>query len=295
MSTPPPPFQPNQPPNPTPPGFGPGPGQPGFGQPGGGQPGFGQPGPPGAPAWQTGGSPTGLQPQPDPPKKSKVPLVIGAAVVVIALIVVGVLVLGGDDDGGSNNVDAAGANAGLTTALRDGSFTDGSEEIDDCPLGDVDELAALVAGAIDVDDEVIDGRVASTLWEEDEDFPGFVSCEITTDEDVRGPYGIYFQAILDPPRDYEGYIEDLYAETAIDFEESQEYLDGEVFLFCGEAMGEGEGFTGCDADWVSADEDIALNVFLYGDGDSDEALDALKAVLPTMAENLAQQADPDES
>ncbi len=52
-----------------------------------------------------------------------------------------------------------------------------------------------------------------------------------------------------------------------------------------------EGFTGCDADWVSDDEDIALAVFLGGtDIDSDDAVTALKAVLPAMADNLATQA-----
>ena len=295
MSTPPPPFQPNQPPNYSPPGSG----QPGFGQPDSGQPGFGQPGqapgPLGAPSWQTGGSPTGLQQQPIPPSKSKTPLIIGAVVVVIILIVAGVFVLGGDDDGGGGKVDAAGANAGLATVLRDGSFEDGFEAIDDCPLGDVDALSALAAGAIDVDDEVIDGEQENTLTEEG-DFPASVFCQVKTDEDVRGVSGLYFEAILDPPRDYEGYVEDLYGEnTGLDFEESQEYLGGEVFLFCGEAMGEDGGFTGCDADWVNTDEDIALNVFLYGGGDTDDAFEVLKAVLSTMAENLAQQADPDES
>lgn len=287
MSSPTPPFPPNQPPN-----YGP----PGFGQPAPGQPG-GLPAGLGAPAWQTGGSPSpfGLQPHPETPKKSKKPLIIVAIAVVVIAVVVGILVLGGDDDSGGS-VDAVGAHDGLEAVLRDGSYTDGSETIDDCPLGDLDDLIGIVAGVIDIDDEVVNGDQDNALFEEDPDFAGFVSCQVSTDEDVKGAYGLYFQAILDPARDYEGYVNDLYGDTTtLDFEDSQDYLGGEVFLFCGEPIGD-DGYSGCDADWVNPDEDIALNVFLYGsDVDTDDALAALKAVLPTMASNLANKADPEQS
>ena len=303
MSTPPPPFPPaNQPPNSPPGGGQPGFGQPGPGQPGFGQPAFGQPGPAGgigAPSWQTGGGgplPSGLQPGATPPKSSKKGLVIGIIVLVAILVVVLVVVLGGDDDDSGGGIDAVGAHDGIEAVLRDGSYTDGSETVDDCPMGDLDDLSADVAKVLTIDDEVLEGEQDNTLFEEDSDFPGFASCQVATDENVDGAYGLYFQAILDPPRDYEGYVNDLYGDgTTLDFEDSEEYQGGEIFLFCGESMGE-DGYTGCDADWVNTDEDVALNVFLYGDDvDTDDAAAALKAVLPAMATNLAQKADPDES
>ncbi|MEO6126421.1 MAG: hypothetical protein ABIR32_22200 [Ilumatobacteraceae bacterium] len=281
MSSPPPPFQPNQPPN--------------YGSPGLGQPGTFPAGGIGAPAWQSGGSSplTGLQPSPETPSRSRKPLIIAVVAVVAILVVVGIVVLGGGDDKGGGSVDAVGAHNGLKAVLRDGSYTDGSETIDDCPLGDLDDLSAVVAGKIDIDNDVIDGEQVNTLFDKDPDFPGFASCQVSTDKDVDGPYGLYFQAILKPARDYEGYVGDLYGDTTtLDFDDTQEYLGGEVFLFCGEPI-QDDGYTGCDADWVNTDEDIALNVFLYGtDATTKDAFAALKAVLPTMASNLAEKADP---
>ncbi len=289
MSTP--PFPPaNQPP------YSPGPGQPpGYGQP----PGFGQPGgfAPGAPPpWQGGGGiPTGQTASPVSSGKSKKPLIIGAIVVAI-LIGVGVLVFaGGDDEGdGSSKVDAAGAASGLKVLLRDGSFDDdGTEQLNDCPLGNVDDLTAAVGKVVDLEDDVSDGDDESALFEET-DFPGFVDCQINADDDVpNGPSGLYFQVILDPPRDYEGYINEYYGgeSTDITFEDSIEYLDGEIFIYCAEERDE-NGFTGCDADWVNDDENIAINLFLNGQGqDPDDAVAGLKAILPTIAANLAELAE----
>ena len=253
---------------------------------------------PGAPSWQTAGpgpSPSGLQPGGAPPSGSKKGLIIGAVVLVAILVVVLVVVLGGGDDDGGNSIDAAGAHDGLEAVIRDGSYTDGSEDVNDCPIGEIGDLAAEVAKKLEIEDDVLEGDETSTLFEEG-DYPASAFCEVRTTDDVDGPTGLYFEAILDPPRDYEGYVNDLYGEgTTLDFEKTQEYQGGEVFLFCGESMGE-EGYTGCDADWVNRDEDIALNVFLYGeDADTDDAFAALKAALPAMASNLADKADPDES
>lgn len=294
MSTPPPPFPPGPPQPGQPPG--PQPGQPGgFQQPGYQQPGqpvYQQPGYQQAPSWQTQ---PGFLAQPEPPKKrSKVPLVIVAVVVLVAAGVAAFLVLGGDDDEKSAAVDAAGAHDGLATVLEDASFDEtGYDGFNDCPLGDLDVLNAIVTGVLDIDESVFDGQEDMSAYDEADGFPAYVSCQVFADDEsaVRdGATGVFYQGILDPPRDYEGYITDAYGDTTdLTFEDSEEYLGGEIVVYCGD--GGDEGFTGCDADWFSEDDEIALAVFLGGkDIDTDDAVVALKAVLETMADTLAGQA-----
>ena len=219
-------------------------------------------------------------------------------VVAAILVVVGVLVFGGDDDsgGGGGAIKSAAAASGLESILRDASFDEeGQETLRTCPLGDVDDLTAAVGKVIELDDQVVDGVEESALTEES-DLPGFLACQINAEEVPRdGPAGLFFQAIQDPPRDYEGYISEFSGDlTSLDFEDPVEYMGGEVFLFCAEAIEE-DGYTGCDADWVNTDDNIALNIFLAGEGmNTEDAFTALKAVIVTMADNLAEAA-PTES
>lgn len=233
------------------------------------------------------------QPPPEA-NKSKLPLIILAVVVVAIIVVVAIFVLGGDDDeGGGSAIDAAGANRGLETLIRDGSFDDaGVQDLRNCPMGDLDSLMVVVGGVVELDDDVLEGDAEATLNEEG-DYPAFVDCYTVDVSGVRnGPTQVYYQGLLDPPRDYEQYITDFYVDdnTSVEFEDTVEYQGGEVFLFCFEAETD-EGIAGCDADWVNTDEDIALSIFFGGEDQSTEdAFTALKAVLPTMARNLAAEA-----
>jgi hypothetical protein len=284
MSTPPPPLPPG-PPQPRPP-------QPGLQPPGYQQPGYQQPGYQQAPAWQ---AQPGFLNQPAPPKKrSKAPILIVAIVLLVGAGVAAFLVLGGDDKK-SAAVDAAGAHDGLQTVLRDASFDDtGNDDFSSCPLGDLDELNGLVTKVLEIDDVVFDGDENMGAVDEDGSLPAYVSCQVFASDEgdvARGATGVFYQSVFEPPSNYEKYIKDFSGDvTDLTFEDSQEYLGGEIVIFCAEATSD-EGFTGCDADWVSADENVALAVFLGGtDINSDDAVTALKAVLPAMADNLAAQA-----
>jgi hypothetical protein len=98
--------------------------------------------------------------------------------------------------------------------------------------------------------------------------------------------------VLDPPRDYQGYITDFAGDsTDVTFDDSVPYQGVDVEMFCSEANDD-SGFTGCDADWVDTKNKIAINVFLGGsDATAEDAFGALKAVLTMMTDNLADLAD----
>ena len=219
---------------------------------------------------------------------------IVAIVVLVGAGVAAFLVLGGDDNEKSSGVDAAGACDGLETIVTDASFDeDGYDALNACPLGDLDDLNATVSGVLEIDEAVFDGDEDMSALAEADGLPAYVSCQVFAADESEidnGATGVFYQGILDPPRDYEGYITDAYGDTTdLTFEDSEEYLGGEIVIYCGE--GGDEGFTGCDADWFSEDDEVALAVFLGGtDIDADDAVTALKAVIATMADNLATQA-----
>ncbi len=233
-------------------------------------------------------------PGPGPGKSSRLPLIIGAVVVVIAIVVVAVLALSGGD-GGSKKPNAKAAHDGLRIVLDDSSFDeDGNDDLRECPLGDLDVLFDAVAAVIEIDRAVADGKDAKSAREEG-DLPGFVSCERYAEDEStvdRGPSDVFFQAVLDPPRDYRGYITDFAGDaTDTTFEDSVTYQGADVEMFCSEANDD-TGFTGCDADWVDTTNKIAINVFLGGpDATTEDAFAALKTVLTMMADNLADLAE----
>lgn len=253
----------------------------------------GAPGASGAPAWQTGSA--SLQPGSHPPKSKKLPLIIGGMVVIAIVVAVAVFALGGSDSSDPEPVSAAAAREGLSAVLDNSSYDEeGNDELRVCPLGDLDDLYDAVAAVIELDPAVANGVDERSAREED-DLPGFVSCQrYAEDEDKveSGPTSVFFQAVLEPPGDYEEYITEFAGDvTEVDFDESVDYNGGEVVLFCAEAV-EDSGFTGCDADWVDTKNKIAINVFLGGsDAKAEDALTALKAVLSTMSDNLANLAE----
>ena len=247
-----------------------------------------------SPSWQT--PLTGvLIPGQEPPKKSKAPFVIIGVLVLAAAAVVGaVLVLGGRDSGGGG-INAKGAKAGAQTVIDNATFDDtGTAVVSRCPLGNLRDLDKAVERVLKVDSVVDEGTDSLTVHNEG-DFPAFIVCQRNADKatDVaKGPTGLYYQAVLDPPLDYKGYITDFAgSSTDVKIDEPVKYKGGDVYLFCGKANDD-KGYTGCDADWVDTKNKIALNVFLAGnDPSKEDAFAALKAVLGDLADNLAAKAD----
>lgn len=249
------------------------------------------PGPPGP--FEPPGLPS-LQPGQAPRKSSKLPYVIGGVVALAVIAVVVVLALGGGDDQDSKAVSAKSAHEGLQTVLDDSSFDDsGTDDLRECPLGNLDDLYDTVAAAIEIDPAVANG-VDEKSAQAEADLPGFVSCQRYVEDESKvdnGPTSVFFQAVLDPPRDYKGYATDFAGDiTDITFDRSVQYLGGEVVMYCAEASEDG-GFTGCDADWVDKTNKISFAVFLGGaDTTSEDAFTALKVVLGPMADSLAKSA-----
>lgn len=250
-------------------------------------------GPP-LPPWQT--QPTSLTPEPAP-EKSKMPRVIGGiAVLVVVAVVVVVLVIafGGSDSTGGTTVSGKAAHDGLRAVLADSTFDeDGNDDLRVCPLGNLDDLYDAVASVITIDHVVAEGTDERSAREEG-DLPGFVSCQRYAPDETKvgaGATSVFFQAVLEPPRDYEGYITDFAGDvTEITFDDPVDYKGGTVYMFCADAN-EDSGFTGCDADWVDTKAKVALNVFLGGsDATPEDTLEALHAALPIMSANLAELA-----
>ena len=170
----------------------------------------------------------------------------------------------------------------------------GTADLDRCPLGNVRDLGKAVGMVLKVDSLVDEGTDSPTVHNEG-DFPAFIACQRYADKatDVaKGPTGLYYQAVLDPPSDYKGYITDFSgSNTAVKVDQPVKYKGGEVYLSCAKANGD-NGLTGCAADWVDTKNKIAFNVFLAGEDPSKEdAFAALKAVLGDLADNLAAKAD----
>lgn len=255
------------------------------------QPPGAQPQGPVPPPWQADPS-SSLRAEPGPKKTSKLPLILGAVVVVAALVVVAVLVLGGDDGKAAKTVDGEAAHVGLQALIDDTDFgTFGTAELRDCPLGDLDDLFAAVGDTIDP--AVVDGD-DSIGADVEGDQPASVECGRSAgdDNDVdKGPTSVTFKALLDPQRDYEGYLTDFDSDLfEITLEDTVPYEGGEIFPYCFEATD--YDIAGCAADWVDKAHRIVLAVTVSGiDSDQDDTVSALKAVLPTMADSLAALAD----
>lgn len=222
------------------------------------------------------------------------PKIIGGIVVVAILVVAIIIVRGGSDSNNSGAVNAKAAHAGLRTVLQGATFDEsGTDDLRVCPLGDLDDLYDAVDKAIGLDPAVGEGIDERSAREEG-DLPGFVSCQRYAKDESKvdkGATSVFFQAVLDPPGDYEGYIRDFAGDaTDITFDDSVRFTGGTVHMFCATASGD-PGFTGCDADWVDSTAKIALNVFLGGDNAKPtDAFVALKAVLAIMSKNLAKLA-----
>ena len=254
--------------------------------PGGGQPpnaGLGY-GPPQQP-------PSGKPPRAKAPSQFA-PLVIVAALVFVAI---GVVVLLVTRDSGGSSVDAAAAADGLAE-VTDVEFEGGIADLRDCPLGDLDDLSEQIADDLDLDD-VLDGDESLYVLEPSDDFPAIVLCTLAVDpsDDVRGPSSVSYLTYEAPrDEDYAAYLEDdAFPEGGVTVYDSVDAHGGTIYPYCSEPD-DSELDTICGADWVDDDRQIVIGLDVTVDGDDEDtataAADALKTLLPGMAEELAAQA-----
>mgnify|MGYP006286279161 CR=1 FL=1 len=167
-------------------------------------------------------------------------------------------------------------------------YVDGSAELDDCPLGDMSELASTAAVLVDLPNGVVDGELTVDAYGAEPDYPALIQCftalpaddSLTIDDpqsfgvSVSGlPSGSYRQFLLDAA---------FGDGTTVVVERSRQRHDGDVFgyLYSGEVVG-------CGADWVDREHEIAISVYLDGaERTSDECIKVLDATLERLMSGL---------
>lgn len=253
-----------------------------FGQPPG--PAGGVPGVPGPPAWQTGPGSGGLNPEPAPSGRSKLPIVIGL-VVVAAIVVLVVLLSSGDDDGAK--LDSAAASAGMAAIFEDsdGFQASGVDLLNRCPLGRVAALievsgAVLSKDAQDADDVAVlytdDGVSSAACLQRYEE----------SSDGSDGLAGISFLGSSEPARNFSSWFENFVVgdegqDPKIDDEQS--FASGTVYSGCTDVQ--------CSAWWNDEENDVAFGVQLNSDEvEAGDAVTILKKALPTLVANLAENA-----
>ncbi len=286
---PPPPFPPsNQP------------GQPGFGAP---PPNYGVPGgPPPAPNYGAPGGPSpvpnyggsgptgGLTPGAAPPKKSKAPLII-VAVVVLAIVAAGIVLLTRKDDKGGSSLDGAAAHTTLRSLLDNAEFdASGIAGLDACPLGTVKALDALVAVKVPLDKALLRAGSSATAKDSTDVKPQRVACDQVVDDPTsiaKGPGGISYGALLNPPKDIDGYLKDAAAGGGkLTVGDTSSFDGGTIHAACLAAAGDTE-LPSCAGLWVDETNRIAIGVALIGDVTEKDAVAATKAIIPTAVKGLA--------
>ena len=215
-----------------------------------------------------------------PRRRWVLPLVLGLLVVALLAVVgtvAAVTFLGGDDA----LPDEAAAEA--LDELLDG--VDSSEPFVDlsaCPLGDAGDLLDAVAEQVGV--PALGGAPDNGTYEGDPHEPGVSCSRFDEDDDVL--LEVYAAGKGDGP--YEEQLEGVFADLDLRLEATEDHRGGTIQQFCVE---DDEGADGCGADWVSDEHDLAVGIYVEGDGDdvaSTAVAGVLEDLLPGMVEQLAE-------
>jgi hypothetical protein len=230
-----------------------------------------------------------LTPGEAPPKKTPVRLVL-IGIVVIVLVAAGVFVATRSDDDGGGGVGgkAKSARTALQGIVDDADFnTDGEADLDRCPLGRLKALDELVSAEVDLGD-LPDGDGNYQVNDATDVDPQLVICSQTaaTFESESGPFAIAYEALLDPPKNLEAYLNDV-ADAA-----GESFTGGDPEPVEGGTIHRGcqdNAFAPvCSAVWANADGGLAIAVLVVGGGADDvDASNALQQVLTTVLDNLA--------
>ena len=209
--------------------------------------------------------------------------------VVVALVVVVGVVMTAARSGDSGTGDEL---AGLLDQVLDtAEYDTGVAELDACPLADMDEVMEVVA---DTPAELLDlTGEGDTAFQEIGDSPAGIFCYrfAETDPDVDAPAGSPIEAVsvsltATPVGAYEDYLASVFPDEVVTQGDVDEDDGGELHGYCVSAADE-NGRTGCGADWVDADAQVVLGVYLEGLRDESVArdvLDRVRALVPLPAD-----------
>jgi hypothetical protein len=211
------------------------------------------------------------------------------AVVAVAVVAIGVGAFVVLRSGGTSNLSGQKALVTVRDLVDRAKLTgQGSAQMSDCPIGNLDKLVAMAPAAVgDV------ARKASKSPEDDQVYqsdsqsePPIVQCfYLTSDEatgSVQSQVGVFAAAMVDG--NYHSYLRGVFSVSTLHFEPDQSYRGGTEVDYCGDAAGD-NGFSFCESDWH--DSSIQVGVFITGDGQSVQLTgDWLRAALPSMLHTL---------
>lgn len=214
------------------------------------------------------------------------PAMIVAALVLIA-VAVGVVVLAG---GGGSGLDGEGAADGFAALADDAEYDDsGNAELRRCPFGDQVDLNERVSETLDLADDVVDGETYQYMSERFEDFPESLWCVSTAELTADAAENIVYTASELPRDDYDRFLEDSFTNGDLEVGDAQDHDGGTIYPYCFE-LDESAGVSGCGADWVDEDADIAIGLnYSTDEGDPEAAVDALEELLPDLVNALAEE------
>lgn len=229
--------------------------------------------------------PTGGGPQQASPSRSRrtIAIVVGA-VAVAAMVAVGAIVmLGGDDNDDGPALDVDVAVEGLEGIVADAEDEGGFSLVDNCPLADLDGLAARVEETLDLDDPIDDTDEGASIVSLDE--TQIVLCTRGDEFDDSGTSVTVVALLAVDDREFRSVRRD--ADGDVTDGPSRSHRGGQLESFCAEPGG--EDVAQCTAGW-SAEGILLLVEITNDDVEAEQVLDELVAMLDEMVESLADQA-----
>jgi hypothetical protein len=230
-----------------------------------------------------------LTPGAAPPKRSARPFVL-IAIAVVIVVAVGVFVVTRSGEGDGNGVQATAkkARTALQPTVDDADFnSDGDSDLSRCPLGRVKTLSKLVQEEVDLG-EVADDDGSSQVKDSTDIEPQRVICSQVTStfDDDSVPLAVAYEALLDPPKNIDAYLNDV-ADKA-----DETFTAGDPVPFEGGTIHRGcqdNTFAPiCTAVWTNSQGGIGIGVILVGTAtDEDDASTALQQILVPALDNLA--------
>jgi hypothetical protein len=210
-------------------------------------------------------------------------VVVAVAVIAVMAVLVGWMI--SRDDSPADGVIVA---RGLSQILDDVEYESGVAVLDECPVLSIAALLAAVEAEVRVDPAVADGRQTSNAYQESDSFPAGVFCNAFAAADApltSGAVAVSLSVTMTPLGGYGEFLLGVFDNESTELGGVVEFREGLVHPYCVTAADE-QGQTGCGADWVDEEAQVAVGIYLAGERDEAAAVRALEAVLPEVVEAL---------
>lgn len=204
-------------------------------------------------------------------------IVVAVAVIAVVAVLVGWAVARTDEP-----ADGAVVARGLSVVLDELEYEAGVAFLDECPVLDTDVLLDVVGSQAEVDPAVADGDKSATAYTETATFPAGVFCNAFAAADAAltsGAVAVSLSVTMTPVGDYEDFLRAAFDNESTELGDVIGLRGAQVYPYCVMAADE-QGQTGCGADWVHDEAQVAVGVYLAGERDEAAAVRALEATLP---------------